>query len=128
MALRGSAWVGVVVVRLAGNGTQRASALPMQSSVKMSRTAAEWHRVFRHPGHRTLSTECQDTFAENIARGVSGKDCVHCNRYDKLATNAWYYLGVGGGGVVGGQEYSESQCMLKALAFDDTNSDAWRNL
>ena len=38
MALRGSAWVGVVVVRLAGNGTQRASALPMQSSVKMSRT------------------------------------------------------------------------------------------
>ena len=35
---------------------------------------------------------------------------------------------MGGGGVVVGQEYSESQCMLKALAFDDTNSDAWCNL
>ena len=86
---------------------------------------AGWHRVFRHPGHRTLSTECQD---KRRHYGVSGKDCVHCNRYDKLATSAWYYLGVGGGGVVGGQEYSESQCMLKALAFDDTNSDAWCNL
>ena len=53
---------------------------------------------------------------------------MHCNRYDKLATSAWYYLGVGGGGVVGGQAYSESQCMLKALAFDGTNSDAWCNL
>ena len=38
MALRGSAWVGVVVVRLAGNSTQRANALPMQSSLKMFRT------------------------------------------------------------------------------------------
>ena len=81
------------------------------------------HRVFRHPGHRTLSTECQDK-----RKDCGGKDCVHCNRYDRLATSAWYYLGVGGGGVVGGQEYSESQCMLKALAFDDTNSDAWCNL
>ena len=53
---------------------------------------------------------------------------MHCNRYDKLATSAWYYLGVGGGGVVGGQEYSETQCMLKALAFDDTNSGAWCKL
>ena len=47
---------------------------------------------------------------------------------EQMSCDAWFELGGCGGGVVGGQQYTSTQCAVQALMIDDQHVLAWLNL
>ena len=45
-----------------------------------------------------------------------------------MSCDAWFELSDCGGGVVGGQQYTSTQCAVQALMIDDQHALAWLNL
>ena len=47
---------------------------------------------------------------------------------EQMSCDAWFELSDCGGGVVGGQQYTSTQCVVQALMIDDQHVLAWLNL
>jgi membrane protein involved in colicin uptake len=49
-------------------------------------------------------------------------------KMEAASCDAWFELSDCGGGVVGGQQYTSTQCVVQALMIDDQHVLAWLNL